>query len=755
MKIQEVASVAGVSWSQVAGIVDAFRRPGNSFLVPPAGVALEEDSVVDITHESLIRLWGRLREWVRDEALRAERYRKLEGDAREWRDRQKSHDWLLRSPALDEALAWRAVARPSGEWAKRYGGAFDLVTEFLTRSVRRDRLMRARKLGASIVVFLFLCLSASLFVWSLETANRQAIQLAVEQQEARVEQQAISLAYELAALSQQARTLALGHLDISTLLALESIERHPTLQGDHALRESLRLLPPRPQLWSAAGGATALAFAPGGGPLLAVSKTAIRSFDIAAQRERRLESQPTIEAWRVVAVDPTGRYLALREPGAALAIVEVETGKQVGRTVPDPGVFAFQSAMGERGTLAFYTGASVQIVGLNAKRGAARVRLQDHEVAALSRDARFAATWAAASEVVRVTALDGTWRDFSFKVGASPIVRIDFSPDGNFVAAASRDGLIRAWSVARGEEVGRVALTGDTMAVRDIALGWHADFVAVTSPVATQVFDLRDRNQASEMIRLERFGIPSAMSFSADGHYFAASTPSGTGVWALRAGGEVMRAVLDRSAAAIAISPDKSLLATATIGSPAVGATSGHGSAVALWGVATGDKLFERELDRAVTDLHFSSGGAGLLVATADGEVRRLNIAVAPDGQNSVHGAGPAGDDGTAWRVDSVDLGCGADARFAALSDDGAHVALRADGRVCSRRYSGIARSSWCGRLRDCVALSSDGAIAAFAGSPIGRCGAWHVPALPAGSAPDRSLGRRDAEPAPCRSDAG
>ena len=43
-----------------------FREPSRSFVMPPAGEALEADTVIDISHESLMRVWERLqRGWRR------------------------------------------------------------------------------------------------------------------------------------------------------------------------------------------------------------------------------------------------------------------------------------------------------------------------------------------------------------------------------------------------------------------------------------------------------------------------------------------------------------------------------------------------------------------------------------------------------------------------------------------------------------------------------------------------------------------
>src|SRR6185436_5502285 len=62
--VSEICAVSGASREQVAAVVESFRRPGRSFLMPPAGVPLEESSILDLSHESLMRIWGRLSGWV-------------------------------------------------------------------------------------------------------------------------------------------------------------------------------------------------------------------------------------------------------------------------------------------------------------------------------------------------------------------------------------------------------------------------------------------------------------------------------------------------------------------------------------------------------------------------------------------------------------------------------------------------------------------------------------------------------------------
>src|SRR5262249_11722338 len=66
-RLAGLCAVAAASPADVPAVIDRFRDPARSFLVPPFGAPLRDDSVVDISHESLIRKWKRLDAWVNEE----------------------------------------------------------------------------------------------------------------------------------------------------------------------------------------------------------------------------------------------------------------------------------------------------------------------------------------------------------------------------------------------------------------------------------------------------------------------------------------------------------------------------------------------------------------------------------------------------------------------------------------------------------------------------------------------------------------
>jgi tetratricopeptide (TPR) repeat protein len=186
VKLKEVKTLANVSWEKVAAVVNIFRQAGRNFLMPPPDKELKPDSVIDISHESLIRQWQRLKEWAKEEAEFAELYQRLEETARRW---EKKEAALWRTPELEMALRWREKAKPTSQWAKRYGQDFELAMRFLEESekekerkkreqekeaVRQGELKRVRKQAVMAVFGLIVMTGLALWgFWAQELAEQR------------------------------------------------------------------------------------------------------------------------------------------------------------------------------------------------------------------------------------------------------------------------------------------------------------------------------------------------------------------------------------------------------------------------------------------------------------------------------------------------------------------------------------------------------------------------------------------------------
>ena len=132
-RIDTLVAITGASADDLAAVIEVFREPTRSFLMPPAGTPLAPDTPVDISHESLMRVWQRLRDWVDEEALSAQVFRRLAETAEL---NAAGRAALLRPPDLPFTLDWQARERPTAAWAHRYRPGLDAALQFLQHSQR-------------------------------------------------------------------------------------------------------------------------------------------------------------------------------------------------------------------------------------------------------------------------------------------------------------------------------------------------------------------------------------------------------------------------------------------------------------------------------------------------------------------------------------------------------------------------------------------------------------------------------------------
>jgi hypothetical protein len=119
-----LGAVCDASEPDVLAAVRPFRERG--FLV----ISGDKDPIVDISHESLIRQWGELKDWLKTESDSASTYTRLA-------DWVKDGYGLYFGVALAEALQWKETERPNDAWAQRYRPGKDTfreVIDFLDRS---------------------------------------------------------------------------------------------------------------------------------------------------------------------------------------------------------------------------------------------------------------------------------------------------------------------------------------------------------------------------------------------------------------------------------------------------------------------------------------------------------------------------------------------------------------------------------------------------------------------------------------------
>ena len=239
-RVRELCEIGDASVAEITAVIDLFREPGRSFLVPSMATPIEPETIVDLSHESLMRLWTRLVEWTREEARSAEICRRVSGAALL---HARDEAGLWRDPELQLTLNWRDAQRPTPAWARRYDPDFERAETFLADSCKdRDadaagRLLQERKVrrrtyalfGVSLVG---LAVIAILLAWArseVNELNRKA---------------AATLFATITAEHFQEGRYSLG---VIGLQAIEALRLDPSSAlARRTLMDVLQLLPPRP-----------------------------------------------------------------------------------------------------------------------------------------------------------------------------------------------------------------------------------------------------------------------------------------------------------------------------------------------------------------------------------------------------------------------------------------------------------------------------------------------------------------------------
>ncbi len=165
-KLNDICEIVHADENEMTEVINVFRKQGRCFLMPPQNTELNKDSLIDISHESLIRNWRRLKKWVNNESESAHIFRRLAETAQLYNEGKAS---LYRNPELQLTFEWYKQQNPNKNWAQRYHSNFNSAIHFLDSSkkaheseVRKKRLHQRRKFLRIIIYLIILC-----FVFSI------------------------------------------------------------------------------------------------------------------------------------------------------------------------------------------------------------------------------------------------------------------------------------------------------------------------------------------------------------------------------------------------------------------------------------------------------------------------------------------------------------------------------------------------------------------------------------------------------------
>lgn len=185
-------------------VIQTFSGEGKSFLSVHNQQLITDDSIIDITHESIMLFWKRLRRWIEEEADSMKVYLDLCQAAKLYHEGKVG---VLTNPQLDSSLYWYEHNKPTEGWGNQYDNSFHRAISFLEFSKKehdfaiaykakrqKKKLKNARRLA--VVMGLLSMVSIILFIYAIiarvETEKNAAIAIAekerAETQKERAEQ---------------------------------------------------------------------------------------------------------------------------------------------------------------------------------------------------------------------------------------------------------------------------------------------------------------------------------------------------------------------------------------------------------------------------------------------------------------------------------------------------------------------------------------------------------------------------------------
>ncbi|MFF1379297.1 hypothetical protein [Streptomyces sp. NPDC058308] len=428
---------------------------------------------IELTHETLIAAWPRLRAWIEEERESLRQQRRLTEAARTWDELARDSGALYRGGRL---ATWRETVRREGS----HGDLSLMEREFLDASIAGEEAERAAASRRNRQLrVLALCLAVLLAVAaSVGVIAFQQREDAVHQRQVALHQRQLTISRQLAS---QALGLAQHRPSLAKLLSLAAFRTAPTAEARGALLSMSTYQYHQGELTGHGDAVSEVAFSPSG-TLASVSRDrTVALWD--TRRHARLATLRGHRTWlRAVAFSSDGRMMATG--GDDKKVMLWDAGRGTRRAVLTGHIGSVRAvAFSPDGRHLVSAGLDRSVIVWDPARGVRRATLTGHGTNVYS---------------------------LAFSPGPKPLL-----------ASSGENGTVTLW------DVGRVALTGHRDRVNKAVFSPDGRTLATASDDGSAaLWDLRDGTRSATFNR--HTGAANSVAFSPDGRGLAVATGADT-----------------------------------------------------------------------------------------------------------------------------------------------------------------------------------------------------------------------------------
>jgi WD40 repeat protein len=668
--LSTLCALADATAAEVTDVIDVFREPSRSFLMPPATDALQPATVIDISHESLMRVWERLIKWADEEAQSARTYRRLAetadlhaaGNANLWRD-----------PELQLALDWRDKNQPNDTWAARYHPGFARAMQFLTESSeardaeRAERAQQrqrerdaelekaesqarnARRMLVATVICGVLCVAAVVFgVKAHQTsviaeANRAEVQRYLSEANNALSRSLVKAAEEDP--NDQSRKI---------LLALESLpdtqegtDRPVVFQAQRILSDGIDSLRELKVLRGLTGSLLGIVVTRAGNRIVTVGddNTALVWDAVTGARLSQLVGHAG--AVRAVAVTPDGRRIVTGSDDNTARVWDLGSGAELLKLEGHSGP-VLAVAVAPDGTR-IITGSTDNTARVwDAGSGAGLLKLEGHSgpvlALAVTPDGTRIIT-GSGDMTARVWAAGDGAQQFQFIGHTGAVMAVAVAPDGTRVLTGSIDKTARMWALSDG--AGLQVFNGHTDAV--VAVMIMPDGTRIATGSTDRTARVWDAGTGAEQLQFKGHAGPViGLAVTPDGDHIITGSNDDARIWdAINKEPLPLKGHSDRVLGTAVTRDGKRIVTasadrTARVWNAGTGAEllqlKGHtGSVQAVAVTPDGTRIVTGSADRTARVWDAGTGAELLNLVGHGGAV--TSVAVTPDGKRIVTGS--------------------------------------------------------------------------------------------------------------------